>query len=89
MRICAKSEKMSGKVLLSIGEPTVARAGCIGCIIILHPLAHGALFAGDTIQSINGWNAVGHQEATKRMKRLTGELRLTVMRHAVERSARQ
>ena len=51
-------------------------------------LAAGTLFAGDAIQSINGWNAVGHSEATKRMKRLTGELRLTIIRHSVERNTR-
>ena len=43
-------------------------------------LAHGKLFVGDQMLSINGWNAVGHIETTDRLERLTGAIRVRVFR---------
>lgn len=47
-------------------------------------LAHGKLFVGDQLLSINGWNAVGHLETTYRLERLTGTIRVRVFRCAVD-----
>jgi len=45
-------------------------------------IAHGKLRVGDRVLSVNGWNAIGHAETTKRLKRLYGTIRLKVMRPA-------
>ena len=37
---------------------------------------------GDRIVSVNDWAATDHSETTRRMKKLTGGIRVRVRRHA-------
>ena len=43
-------------------------------------LAHGQLFVGDVIRSVNEWSAAGHAETTARLKKLQGRVRLKIVR---------
>ena len=45
-------------------------------------LAHGLLFVGDIITTVNEWSAAGHSETTARLKRSRGRIVLKVMRQA-------
>jgi len=51
-------------------------------------LAHGKLFVGDQVLSVSGWNAVGHMETTKRLKRMYGVIRLRVLRRVAGHAER-
>jgi hypothetical protein len=51
-------------------------------------LAHGKLFVGDQVLSVSGWNAVGHMETTKRLKRMNGVIRLRVLRRVAGHAER-
>ena len=71
----ADKDTRLGVTLTGAGHPSVESISVGGA-------AHGVLVEGDQIISINGWQAIGHSETTKRLKRLTGSIKLKVARAA-------
>ena len=62
-----------GVTLIGSGTPMIEWVADEG-------VAHGKLFVGDRLLSINGWRAKGHAETTKRLKQRAGTIKLKVVR---------